>query len=127
MSIGYIEHPQDGYVEVEINGRVGHDDIDRVMPQLRAFLAAQGTISVLQVVRSLGFVNLPAALPHMGFGIAALSKVKRVALVTDLIWLTQMTRTARYLSPVEIRIFSLSEQGAAREWVKRAPHPARDP
>ncbi len=62
-------------------------------------------------------MNVPAALPHLGTGLQALGKVKRVALVTDMAALAAATRAGAALSPIETRVFGRAEEAAAREWL----------
>ena len=123
MGISYTEHPQDRMVEVQVDGGIGAADINRVMPRLRAFMDEHEPITVLEVVRRLGLVNVPAALPHALFGMTAVARVRRVALATDLGWLAGVTRMAALASPVEIRVFPLSEVSAARDWLLETEGP----
>lgn len=117
MSVEYREHPQERYVETVIHGGISKADIDRIMPQMRAFLAAHGSIGVLQIVRGLGIVNMPAALPHLGTAMAALPKIRRAALVTSLPWLAGLTRASAAVSPIPTRVFGLTDEAAARAWL----------
>ncbi|MDF0595583.1 STAS/SEC14 domain-containing protein [Psychromarinibacter halotolerans] len=117
MSVGFTEHPKAGYVEIVVDGTVGKADFDAIMPRLEAFIAAQGEISVLKVVRGIGFVNLPAALGNAWSGLQTMSRLRRAALVTDLPWLVPFAGAAAMLSPVETRVFGLAELEEARAWV----------
>ncbi len=117
MSVTYIEHAATRCAEVVIDGRIGKADIDRILPQMQAFMDAFGPITVLQLIRGLGFVNLPAALPYAGVGIGSLTKVKRVALVTDVGWLTGVARASALMSPIETQVFPLLREAEARAWL----------
>ncbi|WP_425051306.1 STAS/SEC14 domain-containing protein [Psychromarinibacter sp. S121] len=122
MSVTCVEHPDAGYFEIVVDGTVGKADFDEVMPRLEAFIAEQGEISVMKVVRGIGFVNLPAAVGHAWTGLQTMSKLRRAALVTDLPWLAPFAGAASVISPIETRVFGLAEVADAREWVSvKAP------
>ena len=120
MSIAYAEHPAKGYVEIVVNGGISAREIEDMMPRLEGFVASHGEVSVLQRIERPGLVNPLAALPHAGFGLRMLGKVRRVAVVTDLPGLGPLTWLAGALSPIETRRFPLAGEGEARAWLAEA-------
>ena len=50
-------------------------------------------------------------------GVEHLSRWERVAVVTDVDWISHAANFFRFLMPGEIRVFAVSEAAAAREWI----------
>ena len=50
-------------------------------------------------------------------GVEHLSRWERVAVVTDVDWISHAVNFFRFLMPGEIRVFAVSEAAAAREWI----------
>lgn len=119
MGVQYLEHARDRYVELTIDGAVSKADIDRVMPRIRSFIDRHDRIAVLETVRRLGLVNLPAAMPYAAFGLASVPRIERVALVTGVQWLAAASRAAAFVSPVPLKVFGPDEEATARDWLTR--------
>ena len=117
MSVAYTEHPEEGYVEVVIDGNVSSRDMAEIVARMEAFATAAGQVSVLQTIRRLGFVNPLAALPHAPASLRMLGRVRRVAVVTDNAAIGPLTRLSGVFSPVETRQFRATEDAAARAWL----------
>jgi|OM-RGC.v1.027305759 Protein of unknown function (DUF3478). len=119
MSVAYTEHPEEGYIEVLIDGGVSSEEMAEIMPRIETFAAAAEDVSILKTIRRMGFVNPLAALPYSLTGLRMLPRVRRVAIVTDLTALGPLTRMSGIFTPIETRQFRLSEDAAARAWLTR--------
>jgi len=49
-------------------------------------------------------------------GIEHLAHWKRIALVTDIEWMVQLTQLFGWMTPGEMKVFPLAEQAAAVSW-----------
>jgi stage II sporulation SpoAA-like protein len=45
------------------------------------------------------------------------AQVERVAVITDIDWISHSTRLVAFLFPGDVRVFSLSDAQKAREWI----------
>jgi hypothetical protein len=53
----------------------------------------------------------------MSFGVSNWSKMKRLAVVTDVDWLRNAMHLFGWMTPGEQRLFNLSELARAKDWV----------
>lgn len=104
-----------------VDGRLDAADIERVFGEIDRTLATQDKIRVYGEVHSLAGMTMDAlwrdlrlSVNHLG----ALSRVEKVALVTDIGWLKSAAGLEnRMFGNMEIRVFSLAEQLEARTWI----------
>jgi hypothetical protein len=50
-------------------------------------------------------------------GVEHLTRWERVAVVTDVGWITQAVNAFRFLMPARVKTFALSEADTARDWI----------
>jgi hypothetical protein len=116
-----------GVIGFETTGWVHASDYrDLVTPAVER-AAGDGKIRCVIVIDDFGGLT-PAALVHdlrMGFG--NLRSWKRIALVTDVSWLSWTTATLGWMSPGELKRFSLADRDEAIAWAAGLPKAAVAP
>ena len=106
-----------GVIGFEASGKMRAEDYrDVVLPALER-AAAAGEVRFVIVMRDFGGMSGGALWQDLKVGFEHLRKWKRVALVTDIEWMKHMTSLFGWMTPGEVKIFSLAQQGEAIEWV----------
>jgi hypothetical protein len=120
----FIEGLPSDVLAVEAVGKVTHEDYrDALVPRAEAMMV-QGPIKLLYVIGNqfTGF-ELEALWDDNAFGIKHWHDFSRIAVVADQTWLRAMVSMFKPFFPGEVRLFTLSELSAAKDWiaeVKRA-------
>jgi SpoIIAA-like len=106
-----------GVIGFEAEGELRAADYrDVLVPAVEAEVAAGRDIRIVLVFRSWGGVSTGAAWEDMRMGVTHLMRWKRIALVTDIEWMTHLTQLFGWMSPGEVRVFPLAERDAAVAW-----------
>jgi hypothetical protein len=106
-----------GVIGFETAGTIRAEDYrDVVLPALER-AAAGGEVRFLIVMREFKGMTPGALWEDLKVGIEHLRAWKRIALVTDIDWVTQMTKLFGWMTPGEVKHFPLAEQASAIEWV----------
>ena len=78
--------------------------------------AAAGSIRLVFVFEKFDGFSGGAAWQDMRLGFDHLKAWKRTALVTDIDWMTHLTKMFGWMTPGEVELFPLAEQQAAITW-----------
>lgn len=62
-------------------------------------------------------IDLGAEWEDFKLGIEHLSRWERVAVVTDVAWITHMIGVFRFLMPGEVQVFTTGDTSEARKWI----------
>jgi hypothetical protein len=118
-----LEDMPDGVLGFRFSGEVSRGDYDEVLiPVLReAIEGREGLRCLCQVGPGFEGYEMGAIWEDMmtgaEYGIGHRSAWKRMALVTDIEWIRHLTALFGWMAPGELKLFSLDELGAAKEWV----------
>jgi SpoIIAA-like len=105
-----------GVIGFEASGRLRAEDYrDVVLPALER-AAAAGEVRFVIVMRDFDGMSGGALWQDLKLGIEHLRAWKRIALVTDIEWMRQMTGLFGWMTPGETRTFSVAERAEAIEW-----------
>jgi SpoIIAA-like len=105
-----------GVIGFEASGKIAAEDYrDVVLPALEQ-AARTGDVRFVIVMREFDGITGSALWEDLKIGIEHLSW-KRIALVTDIGWMTHATNLFGWMTPGETKTFSLDEQDRAIEWV----------
>ena len=105
-----------GVIGFEVSGRLRAEDYrDVILPALER-AAAAGEVRFLIVMRDFDGMTGGAVWQDLKVGIEHLRAWKRIALVTDIEWMKQMTSLFGWMTPGEVKVFSLAQQDEAIEW-----------
>src|SRR6516165_4934596 len=106
-----------GVIGFEASGKLRAEDYrDVVLPALER-AAKSGEVRFLIVMSEFDGMSGEALWQDLKVGIEHFRAWKRIALVTDIEWITHLTSLFGWLTPGEMRTFSLSERDQAVAWV----------
>ncbi|WP_136439716.1 STAS/SEC14 domain-containing protein [Pacificoceanicola onchidii] len=117
MPLTVESKPDQGTIELTIRGALELQDYVGALPSMSALVAQCGQIGVLEIVES--FSGLVGDFPEENdeATMALLSRISRVALVSDIGWFCPILSNAPHAAGMTLRSFPLSELEAARKWV----------
>jgi hypothetical protein len=105
-----------GVVGFEASGRIRAEDYrDVVLPALER-AAATGEVRFVIVMRDFDGMSGGAVWQDLKVGFEHLRAWKRIALVTDITWMRDMTSLFGWMTPGEVRTFRLGELQEAVDW-----------
>ena len=117
MALKYTEFPSDRLIEVIVDGKVTEDDLNRIMPQVEAFIAdGDGPIRMVEVIRSFSGLEASALWSGLKFDLHNIKHIARCAVVSDLGWIGPITTMASAVMPTTLRTFKLEQADEARVW-----------
>ena len=107
----------DGVIGFEASGKLSAEDYrDVVLPALvRA--ASSGEVRFLIVMRDFGGMSGGALWEDLKVGLEHLRAWKRVALVTDIEWITHFAALFGWMTPGQMKTFGLGQLDDAKAWV----------
>jgi hypothetical protein len=114
--IKMLDGMPEGVIGFEAGGKLEAEDYrDVVLPALER-AAAAGDVRFLIVMRDFGGMSGGAVWQDLKMGVEHLRKWKRIALVTDIDWVTHMTALFGWMTPGETKTFPLDQQDEAVKW-----------
>jgi hypothetical protein len=106
-----------GVIGFETEGRIEAEDYrDVVLPALER-AAQTGEVRFLIVMPEFHGMSGGAIWQDLKVGVEHLRAWKRIAVVTDIEWVTHMTGLFGWLTPGETRTFPVAEKDQAIAWV----------
>jgi SpoIIAA-like len=106
-----------GVIGFEATGKIAAEDYrDVILPALEQ-AARTGDIRFLIVMRDFDGISGGAIWQDLKIGIEHLRSWKRIALVTDIQWMTHATDLFGWMTPGETKTFALDQQDQAIQWV----------
>ena len=106
-----------GVIGFEATGKLRAEDFrDAVLPALEQ-AAAGGDVRFLIVMREFDGMSGGALWQDLKIGIEHLRAWKRIALVTDIGWMHQLTDLFGWMTPGETKAFPVAELTTAVDWV----------
>ena len=106
-----------GVIGFEATGKLRAEDYrDVVLPALER-AAKSGEVRFLIVMSEFDGMSGGALWHDLKVGMEHFRAWKRIALVTDIEWITHLTSLFGWMTPGEMRTFSLSERDQAVAWV----------
>ena len=115
--ISQLEGLPTGVIGFEAGGKIAAEDYrDVILPALEQ-AATAGDIRFLIVMRDFDGMSGGAIWQDLKVGIEHLRSWKRVALVTDISWMTHATDLFGWMTPGETKTFPLDQQDQAIRWV----------
>ncbi len=114
-----------GTLGFRATGKLSHRDyVDVAIPPLRAAIDAGEKVRMLyQIGPDFEGIKADAVWDEvkadLGLGIAHLSAWERTAIVSDEAWLGHVATVFGWLLPGEMKMFSLAQLQAAKDWLAR--------
>ena len=105
-----------GVIGFEASGKMRAEDYrDVVLPALER-AAAAGEVRFVIVMTDFEGMSGGALWQDLKVGVEHFRAWKRIALVTDIEWMKQMTSLFGWMTPGEVKTFSLAQRDEAIEW-----------
>jgi hypothetical protein len=120
MTVTYIEDADAKTVELTVSGRITREDFDAVIAPMQAFIDAHGSIRLVEVVESMGGFDPSVIWEGIQFDIRNIRHISHVAIVSDIGWISPLSKAAGALMSTKLRTFAMAELGEARAWVRAA-------
>jgi hypothetical protein len=106
----------EGVIGFEASGKIRAEDYrDVVLPTLER-AAATGEVRFVMVMRDFDGMSGGAVWQDLKVGIEHLRAWKRIAVVTDITWIRDLTSLFGWMTPGEVKTFRLAELPEATEW-----------
>jgi hypothetical protein len=107
----------EGVIGFEASGKLAAEDYrDVILPALER-ASATGDVRFLIVMRDFGGMTGGALWQDLKTGFEHLRAWKRIALVTDIAWMTHATDLFGWMTPGETRTFPLDQRDQAIQWL----------
>ncbi|MDG5498728.1 STAS/SEC14 domain-containing protein [Marinobacter sp. BGYM27] len=117
MTAQYIEHPDIKTVEIVVDGKFTADDLNTMVPKMKAFIEQHGKVKVLEIVRDFGGFDFAALKDGIKFDMEHLKDYSHCAVVSDSGWVGPVARVMSKFLDLEVRVFKASEEPDARAWI----------
>ena len=117
MTVTMSDHPEGGWIELTVSGRVTEADVKALLPKLETFIRRHGKIRVVEVIAGFEGYDLGAVWPGLVFEYRHLADITHVAVVCDIGWLGPVSRAVGAAMPLTLRTFSSHDRDAARAWI----------
>ena len=118
MTLTYSEDDSTKTAMITVSGMITRDDYDAVMVPIQAFIDKHGSINFIEVIESLSGFEPSIIWPGLKFDIANLKHINRVAVVSDLGWISPFTKAAGYFMSTKLRMFDLADLDEAQAWIR---------
>ena len=116
-----IEDMPAGTIGLRASGKLTREDYQQVLEPALQEGVESGELRLLFAMSDFDGLEPGAVIDDVETGLRAWVRDhkawKRFAIVTDVEWLAKTMRAFAWLAPGEVRVFSLGELDAAREWV----------
>ena len=106
-----------GVIGFEATGKLEAEDYSKVLLPAIERAAAAGDVRVLIEIRDFDGLSAGALWEDLKMGVEHLRAWKRIALVTDVEWMSHMASLFGWMTPGEMKHFSLAERSTALAWV----------
>ena len=102
---------------IEVAGHVTHAEFDALVPEFEAFIAALGTIRLIEVIH--GFEGVDSQLFRQGLklDLRVIPHISHCAVVSDIGWMTPLAKAAGAMISTKLRTFPISELAEAQAWI----------
>ncbi|MFG2334848.1 STAS/SEC14 domain-containing protein [Streptomyces sp. NPDC048604] len=112
-----LEGMPEGVVGFQATGEISAVDYRKTVGPALAEAARTGEVRFLLVVPSFDGMTGGAVWEDLKVGAEHLRAWRRIALVTDIEWMTHATVLFGWISPGEVKVFPLARRAEALEWV----------
>ena len=117
--LDYREDAQAGVVEITVEGRVSRSEFDAVAAKLEAFIAANGKVRLLEVIRDFEGLDASAFWDDLKFSLRHLNDLSRCAIVTKARWIQSWSSLVGSIFHCELAHFEPDRIDEARAWLVR--------
>ena len=117
MAIKLVEKQDGKVLEVEVSGKLVHDDYQRFVPEFERLVQQHGKIRVLFEMVDFHGWEAAALWDDVKFDLKHFSDIERLAIVGDKKWEKGMSVFCRPFTTAQIRYFDRAAISEARAWI----------
>jgi hypothetical protein len=116
--IEYLDHPERGYIELTIDGKLDRKSFDEIVSKLGPRMEQTGKLGILKNVVSFRGVEPSVLWDDFKFALGHLKHVGPVAVVSDKKWIEVWTKLSAPFVKSKVRFFEQDDLEDAREWIE---------
>ncbi|MEP9358297.1 STAS/SEC14 domain-containing protein [Sphingomonas sp. KR3-1] len=109
-----------GVIEFTVDGEVSRAEYDAAAAEMDALIARHGKLNAVAVVRNFAGMELAAWWKDISWGASHITRIGRIALVTDIGWILMAAKTTSWMMPGAQKSFTPEELEQARAWARGA-------
>ncbi|MGB3279675.1 MAG: STAS/SEC14 domain-containing protein [Pseudorhodobacter sp.] len=106
--------------EFTVSGKVTSEDFDALAAPLEDFVDEHGKIRLLEIIEDFQGFDPSVLWKGLKFDIKIIPHISQCAVVSDMGWISPITKAAGAFMSTKLRTFDLSELDAARAWLAEA-------
>ncbi|WP_042374189.1 STAS/SEC14 domain-containing protein [Streptacidiphilus neutrinimicus] len=111
-----LENLPEGVIGFKIHSRLSGEDYEQVLSPALASAAEAGPIRCVLVIEEFHGMTADALKDDVKLGLEHLRGWKRIAVVTDIAWIGNLTNLFGWMIPGETKVFPLSSLPSATAW-----------
>jgi hypothetical protein len=115
--ISQLDDVPAGVIGFEATGKIAAEDYREVILPALQQAAEAGDVRFVIVMRDFDGISGGALWQDLKLGIEHLRSWKRIALVTDIGWMSHLTDLFGWMTPGETKTFPLDQKNQALNWV----------
>lgn len=120
MSLIYSEDAESKVMEIRLDGRVTRADFDAIADKVQAFIDAYQPVRMVEIIDSFEGFDPSVLWPGIKFDIRNIRHISHVAVVSDLGWISPLSKAAGAVISTRLRTFDMAHLDEARDWVRSA-------
>lgn len=117
MPVNLIKSKDDKVLEVEVSGKLKHEDYQRLVPEFERLVQKHGRIRVLFMMTDFHGWDGSALWDDIKFDARHYKDIDRLAMVGDKKWEKGMSLFCRPFTTAKIRYFAQDAIAEARAWI----------
>jgi hypothetical protein len=118
MAIQLTERNSGKILEVQVRGKLVHEDYQHFVPEFERLVKEHGKIRVLFEMPSFHGWDASALWDDIKFGLKHFSDIERLAMVGDRKWEKGMSVFCKPFTTAKIRYFDVAQATEARGWLE---------
>ncbi len=117
MTASYRTIPETKTFELTVSGKITPEDFDALSGPLDAFVKEHDKIKLLEIIEDFQGFDPTMLWKGIKYDIRILPHITHCAVVSDMGWLSPITKAAGAFIGTKLRTFDLAEVEAARAWL----------
>lgn len=119
MTLSYTENPKAKTIEIHVDGEVQRDEFDTVIADMDRFIQNNGTVKLLESIATFKVgMDMHMIWEGMKFDLKNIRHISHCAVVSDIGWISPMSKAAAAFMSTKLRTFKMDELEDARAWLQ---------